>query len=259
MNLFTFDIETVPDTKTGRKLYALPVTMSEQEVANIMQEKRKEKTGNDFLPLHLHRVVAISVVLKAQNSFNIWSLGDCNSSEQEILQRFFTGIDKYTPTLISYNGSGFDLPVLHYRALLHSVKAARYWEQGVNDQTFKWNNYINRYHDRHSDVMDILSCYQPRATAPLDEVASMLGFPGKMGMHGNKVWENFLAGNIEAIRNYCETDVLNTYLIFLRFLLTQGKITQTEEKIYHQEIRDFLLKSGKEHLINFNDHWAQNF
>ena len=158
--------------------------------------------------------------------------------EAALIQRFFDGIEKYTPQLVSWNGGGFDLPVLHYRSLVHGVQAQRYWEMGEEDREFKWNNYISRYHTRHLDLMDLLSLYQPRASAPLDEMAQLLGFPGKLGMGGSQVWEAFQRGEIAAIRNYCETDVVNTYLVFLRFQLTARRAdarrpTSTRSTLVH--------------------------
>src|SRR5699024_9779140 len=108
--------------------------------------------------------------------------------EEELVQRFFDGIEKFIPTLVSWNGGAFDLPVIHYRALFHGIAGLRYWEIGDEDQSFRWNNYLNRYHQRHLDLMDMLSGYQARAAAPLDEIAVLLGLPGKMGMSGTKVW-----------------------------------------------------------------------
>ncbi len=254
MHILTFDIETIPDTDSGRKLYDF--TGTDQEVAESMFAARREATGgSDFLPLHLHRIVAISLVLKTPNTLKIWSLGASDSPESEIIDRFFAGIDKFTPTLVSWNGSGFDLPVLHYRSLLHGITAPRYWEHGDEDQTFKWNNYLSRYHYRHTDIMDILASYNNRANAKLDEIAIMLGLPGKMGMDGSKVSESFFAGDIEDIRNYCETDVLNTHLIYLRFLLIQGKLNQQEYKAQQQEILDLLLASDKPHFLEFAEKW----
>src|SRR5204863_166210 len=110
----------------------------------------------------------------------------------------------------SWNGGGFDLPVLHYRSLFHRISAPRYWEMGDHDHTFRWNNYLNRYQFRHTDLMDLLALYQNRAYVPLDQMATLLGFPGKMGMSGHRVWEYYQAGKIGEIRHYCETDVLNT-------------------------------------------------
>jgi len=255
MNILVFDIETIPDVESGRKINDLK-DLDDTAVAEFMFNKRREETGNsDFLPLHLHKVVAISLVLKTPKEFNVWSLGDIKSSEKEIIERFFNGIDKYSPILVSWNGSGFDLPVLHYRSLLHGISAQRYWETGDEDSSFKWNNYINRYHYRHTDVMDILAGYQARANAKLDEIAVMLDLPGKMGMSGNKVWEGFLNGDIEGIRNYCETDVLNTYIIYQRFRLIQGKINSDEYEKICIETKEFLKNSGKKHLLDFLKEW----
>ena len=255
MNIFVFDIETVPDTASGRKLYELE-GLGDKEVADVMFHKRRQEIGSEFLKLHLHRIVAISVALRIQDRFSVWSLGDPDSGEKEIVERFFTGIEKYTPTIVSWNGKGFDLPVLHYRALLHGVSAARYWENGDHDNSFRWNNYLSRYHARHTDLMDVLAGYEMRAYAPLDEVASMLGFPGKMGMSGAKVWDEYLAGNLSGIRNYCETDVINTYLVYLRFELMRGNLTAGE---YSQEcalVRNSLQQENKPHLSQFLSYWV---
>jgi predicted PolB exonuclease-like 3'-5' exonuclease len=194
-------------------------------------------------------------VLESGNKIKVWSLGEPHSSEKELIQRFFEGIEKYSPQLVSWNGGGFDLPVLHYRALLHGICAPRYWETGEEDTGFRWNNYLNRYHYRHLDLMDVLSCYQLRAAAPLDEIAVLLGFPGKMGMEGSQVWEAFSQGGLQKIRHYCETDVLNTYLVFLRFELMRGKIS---EQLYVQKLqtlRDLLTHSSQPHLEEFAHAW----
>ncbi len=112
--------------------------------------------------------------------------------------------------------------MLNYRALIHGVRAARFWDMGEDDRDFKWNNYISRYHSRHLDLMDVLAMYQGRGNAPLDQIAQLLGLPGKLGMDGSKVWDAYQAGRIEAIRHYCETDVANTYLVYQRFQLIRG-------------------------------------
>ncbi|MFA7386877.1 MAG: 3'-5' exonuclease [Thiohalobacteraceae bacterium] len=255
MNVLVFDIETVPDLDAGRRLHGLE-GLSDEDVAKAMFHMRRQETGgSEFLKLHLHRVVAISAVLRTRDALKVWSLGDAAADEKEIVQRFFDGIDKFTPTLVSWNGGGFDLPVLHYRALLHGISAPRYWDTGDDDRDFKWNNYISRYHARHTDLMDVIACYQARAVAPLDEVATMLGFPGKMGMSGAKVWDAYLAGGIEDIRNYCETDVLNTYLVYLRFELVRGKLTAAEYDAECRQLRDYLKSENKPHFEEFLSAW----
>jgi predicted PolB exonuclease-like 3'-5' exonuclease len=256
MNVFVFDIETIPDVDGGRRLYGLD-GLSDKEVANIMFHKRRQETGNEFLRLHLHRVVAISVALRIRERFSVWSLGNETSTEAELLERFFNGIDEYTPTIVSWNGRTFDLPVLHYRALIHGIQAPRYWETGDDDNSFRWNNYLSRYHNRHTDLMDVISGYEFRAVAPLDEVATLLGFPGKMGMSGAKVWDNFQDGDLAGIRNYCETDVLNTYLVYLRFELIRGHLTPQEYRTETELVRQTLEKDAKPHLREFLQAWPQ--
>lgn len=252
MTILVFDIETVPDIDSGRKLYNLDSLHNDDDVAKAMFALRKEKVGNTFLPHYLQKIVAISLVLANKSQLKVWSLGDISSNEPELIQRFFTGIDKHTPTLVSWNGSGFDLPVLHYRALKHGISAQNYWEIGEQQQSFRWNNYLNRFHYRHLDLMDILAAYQNKAFAPLDEIASMLGFPGKMGMSGDKVWDEYLNNNLQGIRDYCETDVLNTYCVYLRFELIRDNINQSEYDTEIQRLRDYLgSEKDKPHLKEF--------
>jgi hypothetical protein len=195
------------------------------------------------------------VVFRSADALQVWSLGKPTSPESELIQRFFDGIDRFTPTLVSWNGSGFDLPVLHYRSLLHGIAAPRYWETGDGDNSFRWNNYLSRFHARHTDLMDVLAGYQPRANAPLDEIAAMLGFPGKMGMSGGMVWDSYCAGDIQGIRNYCETDVLNTYLVYLRFELMRGRLSASHHEQECRQLREYLTTQGKAHFSDFLHAW----
>ncbi|VAX09302.1 Polysaccharide biosynthesis protein WlaX [hydrothermal vent metagenome] len=256
MNVFVFDIETVPDVEGGRRLYDLD-GLDDKEVANIMFHKRRQETGNDFLRLPVQKIVAISVVLRSHDRLAVWSLGEEEASEKEIIERFFTGIDKYIPTIVSWNGKGFDLPVLHYRSLIHGIPAQRYWETGEHDQSFKWNNYLSRYHRRHTDLMDIIAGYENRAIAPLDQIATLLGFPGKMGMSGAKVWDYYQEGKLADIRNYCETDVLNTYLVYLRFQLINGNLNHEEYLQETKLVRSTLKNENKPHFTEFLENWSQ--
>ena len=254
--ILVFDIETIPDTDGLAKLYELPRDTPAAEVAERAFNERREKTGNDFLPLHLHRVVAISCALRDRESFKVWTLGTPEDNEATLIQRFFDGIEKYTPQLVSWNGGGFDLPVLHYRSLVNGVVAPRYWELGEEDREFKWNNYISRYHTRHLDLMDLLALYQPRANAPLDALAKLCGFPGKLGMDGSKVWQAFQDGEIVSIRNYCETDVVNTYLMFQRFQLMRGHATREQYEKEVKLVRDTLSVQDGQHWREYLAAWT---
>ncbi len=254
MHCFSFDIETIPDVEFGRNYFELG-DLADEKVATAMTFKRQQETGSEFLPLHQHRVVAISVALRTGDSFRVWSLGDEDSDEADLVGRFFDGIDKYSPDLVSWNGSGFDLPVLHYRALRHGIQAPRYWEMGETDRDFKWNNYLSRFHWRHIDLMDVLAGFQHRGRASLDQMAVLLGFPGKLGMSGAKVWDTYLDGGIRDIRNYCETDVLNTWLVYLRFEHMRGNLNDKALQREFDLVRDTLSGMQESHLDEFLAAW----
>jgi hypothetical protein len=254
MHCFSFDIETVPDVEFGRRMWDLG-DISDEAVASAMFFKQLQTSGSDFLPLHQHRVVAISVALRTGDTFKIWSLGEEDADEAELVRRFYDGIDRYTPDLISWNGGGFDLPVLHYRALKHGVQAPRYWEQGDSDREFRFNNYLSRFHWRHVDLMDVLAGFQPRARASLDQTAVLLGYPGKLGMSGDKVWDRYLEGGIGDIRDYCETDVINTWLVYLRFEHMRGNLDDKDLQRELQLVRDTLKTMNVPHLNDFLAAW----
>ena len=254
MNTLVFDIETVPDVALGRRLYGL-TDLPDAQVAKAMFALRRQGTGSDFLPLEQQRVVAISCLLRSADGLRLWSLGDPGSSEGELVQRFFDGIEKFSPDLVSWNGSGFDLPVLTYRALAAGVQARRFWESGEQDQTFRFNNYLNRYHWRHTDLMDVLSGFQSRGRVSLKNMALLLGLPGKLGFDGSQVWDAWLAGDIAGIRNYCETDVLNTWLIYLRFAQLRGTLSREQHAEELQRVQAYLEAGRDTHFGAFLRAW----
>jgi len=252
--VLAFDIETVPDVEGLRRLHGLDREIADRDVAEMAFQLRRQTTGGDFLPLHLHRVIVISCALRDRDSFKVWSIG--GESEGELIQRFYEGIEKYTPQLVSWNGGGFDLPVLNYRALIHGVAAAKFWDQGEDDKDFRWNSYLGRYHARHLDLMDVLAMYQPRNNAALDDVAQLAGLPGKIGIGGAKVWETYLQGEIKAIRDYCEADTANTYLLYLRFQQLRGALTPEQHKKECALLRGALEKLKGPHWREFLDRWS---
>ena len=249
--LLVFDIETIPDVEGLRRVWELGIDVSDEAVVDLASQRRRQATGNDFLPPHLQRVVAISCALRSNDGVRVWSLGATQDGEREIVQRFFDGIEKYTPQLVSWNGSGFDLPVLHYRALFHGITGCSYWDTGDNNKEFKWNNYLSRFHARHTDLMDVLAGYQNRAWAPLDDIAQLCGLPGKLGMDGSQVYGAWKRGEIAAIRDYCETDVANTYLVFQRFQLIRGLLDPAAYERETALFRTWLAEQQSPHWKQF--------
>lgn len=254
-SVLAFDIETVPDIPGARRIHELE-TLSDEDVARAIAAQRRQQTGgSEFMRLHLHRVVAISLAGHVEGRFRVWSLGDPEDGEEVLLTRFFDGLERYTPTLVSWNGGAFDMPVLQQRALIHGLCAPRYWETGERDPSFRYNNYLNRYHHRHTDLMDLLSGHQLRAAAPLDELAVLCGLPGKMGMAGREVADAVAAGELERVRDYCETDVLNTYLLYLRFQHLRGALDEGGYAGACDEVAQVLGASDRPHLRAFLEAW----
>ena len=251
--VLVFDIESIPDVDGLRALRGAPADHSDEQVHAAWLAERKEKGQSDFMPLHLQRVLVISCVFRNAEGLRIHSFVDRDGqSEGKVVQTFFHAVEKHTPQLVSWNGGGFDLPVLHYRGLRHGVEASKYWDLGEDDREFKWNNYISRYHMRHLDLMDLLAMYSPKNNAPLDAMAKLCGFPGKLGMDGSQVYAQYLDGQTDDIRRYCETDVMNTYLVYCRFQKMRGGLTEAE---YEQEIG--YVKEVLGQLAPTESHWDE--
>lgn len=259
-SILVFDIETVPDVRSGARVYDLPedADMDDGDIAELMFSRRRQESNgrSEFLRHHLQKLVAISVLLRQQGQkIELFSLGEPDDDEQTLLRCFFDLVEEHTPTLVSWNGSGFDLPVLHYRALLHGVPCARYWEDGSRDADFRWNNYLNRYHSRHTDLMSVLSGQQSFAFASLNEIAIMLGLPGKMLLDGGAVWQCYQRNDLATIRDYCEIDVLNTYLIYLRYQLLRARLNPQRHADECDRVAAALGEGSAQHLQDFLRAW----
>ena len=238
--VLVFDIETIPDVAGLRTLRQMDAAVDDAGVYAAEMAERKERGKGDFMPLYLQRILVISCVFRNAEGIRIHSIVDREtdgaSQEGRVVQSFYNLVERHEPQLVSWNGGGFDLPVLHYRGMRHGVVASKYWDMGQDpgsDREYRYNNYIGRYHTRHLDLMDLLAMYQGRANAPLDAMAKICGFPGKLGMDGSQVYAAFLDGKRDEIAQYCETDVMNTYLLYCRFQKMRGGFTESE---YDREI-----------------------
>ena len=179
--------------------------------------------------------------------------GEADYDEAKLLQAFFIYFERSKPRLITYNGRTFDLPVLKYRAMLHGIRTP--WLYRAGD---RYSNYGYRYSSEwHYDLMDILSDFGASPAPKLDEIARLCGFPGKLGIDGSQVKSVYDAGGIEDIRSYCETDVLNTYLVYLRHRLHTANITKD---VYNRSVSDVIeflhaRKDNRPHLGEFLKAW----
>ncbi len=258
--LLVFDIETVPDVSHCRNLFSINDDISVEEGRNLFTKYHLEITNgkNDFLRQPFHQVIAISFLLCSidyNDGYEIFSLqevrsgGTINSCEKELVKGFFHYITEKKPRLVTFNGRTFDLPVLKYRAMVHGIQAEYFHKAGD-----KWNSYNQRYSSEwHCDLLESLSDFGASARMKMNEVCAALNLPGKIGVDGSKVIDLYDNGKIQEIRNYCETDVLNTYLIYLRFMHHQGRITTSSHNRCIEEL--LLVCESKQYLQEFKEAW----
>ncbi len=230
-DIIVFDIETVPDADAARRLLHLE-NADDGMARDALRDYFLEKTNgqNDFPRQPFHQVVSIAYAFfqceRGEDGLElvlrtIAAGGQQDDDEAALLQGFFHLIESRAPTLVSFNGRGFDVPVLKYRAMVHGLRCPRWFSEGD-----KWSNYDARF-DRqyHLDLLELLSDYGASARCTLHEVATSFGIPGKLDVAGDDVRHMFEQGLIGDIRRYCETDVCSTALVWLRWLHFSGGIS----------------------------------
>lgn len=264
-NLFVFDIETVPDVDAVPNLTGFDdadVAARRRELERYHLEITDGK--NPFPRQPFHKVVAISFLeaeierdgdTEAYLLRELRSGGEAGFDEKQLLEGFFSYFQRLKPRLVSFNGRGFDLPVLKYRAMVHGVSAP--WLYRAGD---KWNSYTQRYSaDWHCDLLDVLSDHGASARVKLNEVSAVMGFPGKFGVSGADVAGMVDDGRIEDVRHYCETDVLNTYLVYLRLMLHKGTVRLDGYNRAIADIVSLIESEGAErpYLNEFMEAWGR--
>jgi 3'-5' exonuclease len=133
---------------------------------------------------------------------------------------------------VTFNGNSFDLPVLRYRAMI---------QRRVSAPGLAARLYFNRYTGDAVDLCDILSSFAPHTKASLNKLSKIMGMTGKPeGIDGNEVERYFLEGRIKEIADYCETDVVNTYRVWLRYELFRGRLGESEHQASERNLADFM-------------------
>ena len=223
-----FDCETIPDASLVRKSFGLEGTDAEvSEQAFILQE---EKSGSSFLPLPFHQVVAISAVMT--DDFGAFQKVSSIEGENEgaMIKSFLNFIDKHNPKLVSFNGRNFDIPMLMIRAMKYNLSCHAFFEvENKMLNKSKWDNYRYRFsHKFHVDLMDHISEFGAARGLNLNTLCTMMGIPGKFDVSGDQVHKLFYDKKITEIKEYCESDVLNTYWLYLKYELLKGNITKED-------------------------------
>ena len=246
-----FDCETIPDSALLRKVYGYEG--SDKEVAEQAIKEQEEKTGSGFLPIMFHECVAISAVMA--DDFGMFERVSSmeGENEQALIRSFLHFIDRHNPKLVSFNGRIFDLPMLMTRAMKYNLSCPAYFETDDRDLgKNKWEHYRARYSDRfHVDLMDHIGEFGAVRGLKLDHLCAMAGLPGKYDVSGDQVMELYYAGKIDKIKEYCESDVLNTYWLYLKYELLKGHL-HVKDYALSLDAMNHRMKQSKEYFNVFN-------
>jgi len=214
------DLETVPDEALVSAVDGEPSRPYAEQLGRLLAERRARSGGrSDFLPLPYHRPVAACAlegveegeVIRVADVFT-WADRDRGAGEAAFLEETWRRIEGRT--LVSFHGRGFDLPVLELRSLKLGVTAPDWFEGRRAEGS-----------PEHLDLLELLSNRRATPSAPLDLYAKLVGLPGKEGVGGKDVQRLYETGAVDRIVAYCMTDVVQTWLLFLRFRLVEGSLS----------------------------------
>ncbi len=240
--ILVFDIETIADIDGAQRIYPQLAKLNDADTLSALTAIRNQEAGHDFMRLPLQRIVCISALYIKDGQFSLFSLTADKFSEKEILAKFFRAFSdvEKLPQLVSWNGSGFDIPVLIYRAMQYDLAAPWLFEEGERIKSMRFDNYVNRFQTRHLDLMDRFSQYGASRREAMDVVASLYGLPGKTDVDGSMVGALVAADDWQTLSTYCESDVINTWLIYLRWLRLTGKLSSPSFDHWQQQSIDYL-------------------
>jgi predicted PolB exonuclease-like 3'-5' exonuclease len=237
-SVIVWDLETVPDLAAAARLF---------DMGDASDAEVREALGTGFPKHPLHKIACIGALVASRQpeGWRVDALGAPHTgerSEAQLIRDFIEKIGQLRPQLITFNGHSFDLPVLRYRAMVNRIPAVG----------LQVRQYFRRYTEDALDLCDVLGSYVPGAKVKLDDVSKILGLSGKpVGIDGSRVEEMVLGGQIEDVARYCETDVLNTYRVWLVYELFRGAITSEQLDWSERQIRDFVAnrKYSNIHLL----------
>src|SRR5262249_47852160 len=200
----------------------------------------REAVGDKF-PKHIYHSIICIGALIAHREAACWAIDAIGAphvgerTEKELITSFCNKIAELSPQLVTFNGNSFDLPVLRYRAMVHGVSAP-----GLSARP-----YFKRYADDAIDLCDALSSFTSQGKATLHEISRVMGLPGKpKGFDGGEVERHYHEGKIKEIADYCETDIVNAYQVWLRYGLFRGTLSQNAFETSELDLANFMNARG---------------
>ncbi len=242
-----FDCETIPDIELISQTFE---TSAEGELETIQEAlaQYEEQKGTTFLPLPYHKLVALSAVIADEfgRFIKVGDFGEGSDEEESIIRHFFSFIEDKNPRLVSFNGRGFDMPMLLIRAMKYNIIFPAWFDQSnpMLNKT-KWENYRQRYAEHfHLDLLDSIGSFGAVRNLKLDTLCTMAGIPGKYDVSGDQVLKLYYDDKLPLIKEYCQSDVLNTYWLYLKYELLRGDLAIDDYYSFLQTMRDKLPQLG---------------
>ncbi len=252
-----FDSESIPDGRLLREVKYRGEPLTEPEAIERAQKEAREQswTGSDFLPASFQIPISICIA-RVGVDFSLLSikcLGAPKFDPREIVQEFWKGIKHYTSSehrvkFVSFNGRGFDFPLMELAAFRYGLSAPRYYE-----------STRRRFDSQAVDLLDWFNNFGAiRHVGGVNLLAKLLGKPGKIDVAGDRVYSLWREGRLPEINDYCMCDTLDTYFVFLRSCVMRGDITLQKETALVHDARDFIGQLVKDHpgLQDYLAHWS---
>ena len=241
-----FAVETVPDVEFGRRLHGLE-GLTDKQVGYVMQTRQREQTGSEYLSLEQHRIVAIAVTLRTDAGVSVAGLGEADTTEAGLIRHFLDAVARHRPTLVSWNGRGYELPVLRCRALRHCL---------ASDPGQRGGDPGVAFGRPHVALRDELSGERDHGGVGLDALARLLGLPGQRDQPAERAWQAHLEGRIDDLRQDCAATATSIYLVHLRCELLRGRLTRDEHDRECGLVRRGLAQSGVARLEQYLADWT---
>ncbi len=240
MPFAVFDIETRIDKHLLNQVFAAGEGLTDEQAYERYSDETMRRRGSDFLPLTLHLPISIAIGNVGDDHAlrSVESLVLDDYSEEKLVREFWSRYERFSGTIVSFNGRRFDLPVLELAALRYGIAAPVHF----GEASLARHRYSE---ERHFDLLDYLTNHGAVALAGgMNLLLRMIGMPGKREMDGSKVQEYYEAGRLDEIHRYCRADVVQTYFLFLRVQLTRGRISEEAYREASQSSARFLIDEG---------------
>jgi predicted PolB exonuclease-like 3'-5' exonuclease len=253
-----FDIESVPDGRLIKKVRYNDEDIDDKKAILRYQDEIYESTDgmSNFIPVTFQYPISLCIA-KVDESFiirDIIALDEPEFRASEITRQFWFGIEAYykNAMLVTFNGRGFDIPLMELMAYRYGISAKRHFTDKFGARY--------RHGAKHIDLQEFLSNYSAiKMNGGLNLLSKVIGKPGKMETKGSEVYDLFLQNRIKEINDYCIHDVLDTYFVFLRTRVMLGELSIDREQQIVKDTKEYLetnknkITAFREYLDNWGD------